>query len=63
MTYSKIPTETYCFFLTHPNGATVSYFTPSGFKTWGGTGYHKEEDARSMAKRHPHLTLCRVEED
>jgi len=61
MTYSKTPDSEYRYYFTHPNGATVSYFTCSGFKTnTPNTGYHKEVDARFLAKRHPNLTLRRV---
>jgi hypothetical protein len=61
MTYSKTSDSEYCYYFTHPTGPTVSYFTCSGFKTnTPNTGYHKEADARLLAKRHPHLTMHRV---
>ena len=63
MTYSKTPSAEYRFYFWHPTDQPVSWFTSGGPKCWGRVGYHKEADARHLARLYPHLTLCRVEED
>ena len=57
MGYTKVPTATNKYYFTTPMGLSVTTFTPTSFKTWGGRTYHCEQTVRLMRKRHPELTI------